>query len=258
MSKQAKPRSAVIYRGPSLIDGAPIVAIAIIQSGNSKTGNMVQTYILREDLDPVLASKTGADVSICGSCPHRGIATDDPKKKQAAGRTCYVVLGQGPTIVYRAHARGFYPDATTTAGRRAIGAGRMVRLGTYGDPAAVPSTVWRDLISEALGHTAYSHQAATAGADFAPDLFMVSADSREQARDAWAAGMRTFRVIPVRDWSEHQRAAIDKNEILCPASSEGGFKSTCDRCGLCAGASKQAKSVAIVAHGASARAFVGA
>lgn len=257
-TKQARPQSAVIYRGPSLIDGAPIVAIAILQSGNSKTGNMVQTYIIRSDMAPTDASKTGADVSICGACPHRGTPTDDPSKKQAAGRTCYVLLGQGPTTVYRAFARGYYPDACSKTGRRAIGRGRMVRLGTYGDPAAVPSHVWRELIADAIGHTAYSHQAGTAGADFAPDLFMQSADSLQQARDAWAAGNRTFRVIPVRDWTEFRRGALDKNETLCPASSEGGFRTTCDRCGLCAGASKQAKSIAIVAHGASARAFVGA
>jgi hypothetical protein len=254
----SKAKSAVIYRGPSLIDGAPIVAVAIIQSGNSKTGNMVQTYIIRADVEPLAASKSGADISICGQCPHRGTATDDANKKQAIGRTCYVNLGQGPTVVYRAFARGYYPDAMTSAARRAIGAGRMVRLGTYGDPAAVPSHIWRELLADAAGHTAYSHQAATAGADFAGDLYMQSADSLSQARDAWAAGNRTFRVIPVRDWTEYKRAALDKNETLCPASSEGGFRTTCDKCGLCAGAGKKAKSIAIVAHGASARMVIGA
>lgn len=253
----SKAKSAVIYRGPSLIDGAPIVAIAILQSGNIKTGNMIQTYIIRSDMDPLQASKTGADIAICGSCTHRGTATNDPAKRQAAARTCYVQLGQGPTVVYRAFARGVYPDAITSAGRRAIGSGRMVRLGTYGDPAAVPSHVWRELLADAAGHTAYSHQATTAGADFAADLYMQSADSLTQARDAWAAGNRTFRVIPVKDWTEYRRAALDKNETLCPASSEGGFKTTCDKCKLCAGSSVRAKSIAIVAHGASARMVTG-
>ena len=253
----SKAKSAVIYCGPSLINGAPIVAIAILQSGNIKTGNMVQTYIIRSDMDPLQASKTGADFAICGSCTHRGTATNDPAKRQAAARTCYVQLGQSPTMVYRAFNRGFYPDAMTSAGRRAIGSGRMVRLGTYGDPAAVPSQVWRELLADAAGHTAYSHQATTAGADFAADLYMHSADSLTQARDAWAAGNRTFRVIPVRDWTEYRRAALDKNETLCPASSEGGFKTTCDKCKLCAGSSVRAKSIAIVAHGASARMVTG-
>lgn len=49
---QSKLKSSILYRGPSLLDGQPIVAIAIVKSDNAKTGNMVQTYILREDIDP--------------------------------------------------------------------------------------------------------------------------------------------------------------------------------------------------------------
>ena len=62
----ANPTGYVIYRGPSLLDGAPIVAIATMQTSNRKTGNMVQTWILREDVSPVEASKAGADASVCG------------------------------------------------------------------------------------------------------------------------------------------------------------------------------------------------
>lgn len=46
----------IIYRGPSLLDGAPIVAIATGLDGkhrNSKTGNMVQTWIMRDDIAPI-------------------------------------------------------------------------------------------------------------------------------------------------------------------------------------------------------------
>lgn len=246
-----KAQSSVIYRGPSLIDGAPIVAIAIIQSGNRKTGDMVQTYILRADMDAREASRTGADFSICGNCPHRGTPTDSGRI--AANRSCYVNLAQGVTVVYKKFAAGGYPDVADVA---SIGRGRMVRLGTYGDPAAVPSSVWRALISEAIGHTAYSHQSKTDGADFQADLFMVSADSEAHAREAWAQGRRTFRVIPLAQWKTQGAGALVKgSEILCPASAEAGFKAQCADCGLCAGASKKARSVAIVAHGAGARAF---
>lgn len=41
-------------------------------------------------------------------------------------------------------------------------------------------------------------------------------------------------------------------DVWCPASSEGGFRSTCQRCGLCAGTSANAASVAIQAHGSGA------
>lgn len=245
-----KAKSSIVYRGPSLLDSNPIVVVAIVKSGNRKTGDMVQTYILNDNgQTPCENSKTGEDFSICGNCPHRGIATDSPKAKQALKRSCYVVISQGATIVHKSIARGVYPVATGHAQIAAIGAGRMVRLGTYGDPAAVPSYIWDSLIADATGHTAYTHQNTIAGADMRDDLFMVSADTFQQAADAWKAGQRTFRVI------DSVEARDPKNEILCPASVEAGQRTTCVSCGLCAGALVKAKNIAIVAHGAGAANF---
>lgn len=239
-----KAQSSVIYRGPSLIDGQPIVVVALIKSGNDKTGNMVQTYILNDNgMTPCENSKTGNDFSICGNCPLRGLATNDPKRKQAEKRGCYVVLGQGPTIVFKGLQRGIYPTAQGHDAIAAIGAGRMVRLGTYGDPSAVPSFIFESLLSQSKGHTAYTHQSGMAGADVRSDLYMISADNAAQAQAAWGKGNRTFRVI--KDVAE----VIKGKEIICPASAEAGYRTTCDKCGLCAGASIAAKSIAIVAHG---------
>ena len=39
------------------------------------------------------------------------------------------------------------------------------------------------------------------------------------------------------------------NEIQCPASEESGKRTTCAACQLCGGTSKNARSVAIMAHG---------
>lgn len=233
----------IIYNGPSLIDGSPIVAIAIAKSGNVKTGNMVQTYIIRADMNPLEASKTGADYSICGSCPHRGTPTNDKARKQALKRSCYVNLGQGPLIVFKAFMRGIYPVVTGHKAIAAIGKGRMVRLGTYGDPAAVPAYIWESLISEAEGHTAYTHQSGVVSAQARPEFMMISADTKAQAEIAWTEGKRTFRVIK----GTHE--IVTGREILCPASKEAGFKTTCNSCGLCGGSSVKAKSIAIVDHG---------
>ncbi len=234
---------AIIYQGPSLIDGKPIVAIVVANSDNSKTGNMVQTYIIRADIDPRDASKTGEDFSICGNCKFRGIPTTDPDRKIAEKRECYVNISQGPLIVYKALQRGVYQSVTGHAAIAAIGAGRMVRLGTYGDPAAVPAYVWESLISEAEGHTAYTHQSGVVTAQARPDFMMISADSEPEARAAWLRGERTFRVI--KSTSDIVRGS----EVLCPASKEAGFKSTCIKCGLCGGNGVKAKSIAIVDHG---------
>jgi hypothetical protein len=229
-------KSGIIYKGPSLLDGAPIVVIATYSNRNRKTGAVVQTYILCEGINPLEASKTGADYSICGTCPMRGETTTDPARKQAKGRRCYVNLGQGVLTVWRAYRRGVYHAADSAAARAAIGRGRVVRLGTYGDPAAVPDYVWSELLSDAETWTAYTHQKP-----WRPDIAMQSADSLDEARAHWAAGRRTFRVLT----GLHD---LDKaNETLCPASKEAGARVQCRACKLCRGG-VNAKSIGIVEH----------
>lgn len=245
-TRTPKAHNSIIYSGPSMIDGQPIIVVAIVTSGNVKTGNMLQTHILRADIDPVKASKTGADVSICGNCTHRGTPTMDPLKKTAQGRTCYVNIGQGPNQVFKAYSAGKYPTATTPEQITALGRGRMVRLGTYGDPAAVPAQVWNALLAESTGHTGYTHQH-----DKAPDYtrMMYSADNAQDALQAQVKGYRTFRVIPVQDYSTNGKGALLQSEILCPASKENDKGVTCSQCKLCTGSNSNAKSIAIVAHG---------
>ena len=223
---------AIIYNGPSLLDGKPIVVIATYSNRNTKTGKVVQTYILRSDINPLEASKTGEDYSICGSCPMRGEVTTDPKRKIAKGRKCYVNLGQGVLIVFKSYKRGVYKEGDP----RTMGRDRFVRGGTYGDPAAVPSEVWDELLAECETWTAYTHQKP-----WRPDIAMQSADSYDEAKAHWAEGRRTFRVIV-------DLGDIDKSkETLCPASKEAGRRVQCTACKLCKGSSL-AKSIAIVEH----------
>ena len=236
-----------IYRGPSLIDGQPIVVLAQVGSRNRKTGDMVQTFILRSDVDPITASRTGQDASICGSCPHKGLAHDGANGT-ASGRTCYVTLAHAPLIKYKSMKRGIYNTATGHEAIKAVGFGRMIRIGTYSDGAAVPSYIWDSLCEGAAGWTAYTHQGNYKTAATDPKRYMTSAESIIQAEAAWQRGERTFRVIA--DVSEVAKG----KEILCPASKEAGERVQCDQCKLCAGASINAKSIAIVAHGSSARA----
>jgi hypothetical protein len=242
--KIMKTQNSIIYRGPSQIDGSPIVVVAITKSSNSKTGNMVQTYILCDNgLDPMLNNKLGNDYSICGNCKHRGEAQDiDAPGKHAKGRTCYVALFQGVLNVWKQVEKNAYPMAQGHEAIAKLGAGRMVRVGTYGDGAAVPNYIWNSLLSEADGHTAYSHQDDLAGVDVDAGRYMISADTLTQAVQAWKDSKRTFRVI--NDVEE----VVKGSEVLCPASKEAGRRATCDTCKLCAGASIKAKSIAIVLH----------
>jgi hypothetical protein len=186
----------IIYKGPSLLDGKPIVAIATYSNRNTKTGKVLQTYIIRSDISPL----------------------------------------EAPTIVYKSFINGVYPKADFQWSRILLGLDRFVRIGTYGDPAAVPNHVWEQLLSNADTWTAYTHQS-----NWRPDIAMQSVDNYEQAIAQWKQGNRTFRVIA-------NLGDIDKQkEALCPASKEAGRRVQCTACKLCKGSSK-AKSIAIVKH----------
>jgi hypothetical protein len=249
-----KPTGYIVYEGPSLIDGSPIVAIATISSRNKKTGRMLQTWILRADIDPLTANRTGEDYSICGECPLRGTANPGKVSGTADNRGCYVQIGQAPASVYRTYKAGRYPKAivyggllfppdVAAKGGSCIGKGEIVRLGAYGDPAAVPGSVWDMLTKFSKGWTGYTHQSGLI--DSAPvNRCMVSADNENQARQAWGKGYRTFRIVA------DVQAVIKGSEVICPATPEGGSKATCADCRLCMGSSKAGKSVAVVAHGA--------
>lgn len=229
----------IIYEGPSRLDGAPIAMIVTgvdTPSGNGKTGPMIQTWIIRTDMGPLEASRTGADAAICGSCIHRGIATPERERGWAAERSCYVDIGKAPNGVFKAMQRGRYPIVTDPRDIRAIGADRAVRLGSYGDSGAVPEGPQRDLIADARTHTGYTHNGGPT------DICMLSVDSLPEAENAWAHNIRTFRVTaPGEDKTS--------NEVWCPASEIGGYRATCHTCGLCRGSRIRAKSVAIPGHG---------
>jgi hypothetical protein len=242
MTTNKKPSGYVLYRGASLLDGAPIVAIAIIKSTNVKTGNMVQTYILADNgLSPLESAKSGADFAICGDCKHR--------RYHGEMRDCYVNIGQGANAVYKAYLKGNYPAGIQAAAEAS--AARMVRLGTYGDPAAVPAYIWQALISKAEGHTGYSHQwqNGKASADIMA-LCMASADNASERAAAKLAGYRTFRV-------RGENEPIEAGEFICPASAEGNKRKLCGECGACDGGlnSKRADPVIIV-HGSLKSRFI--
>lgn len=229
--------AGIVYAGDSLlVPGAPIVAILTSGSVNTKTGPMAQVWILSANRLPKDAVTLGEDDAICGDCRWRGDGT-------GAGRQCYVNLSRAPSNVYRAYAGGRYADCTTPAQRAALARGQHLRLGAYGDPAAVPVVVWEQLVGYAVGWTGYTHQWRTADPRF-KHLCMASVDSDAERFRAQQAGWRTFRAISKFD------VEVRRDEVLCPASAEMDHQATCLTCGLCGGLSREARSVAIHAHGA--------
>lgn len=248
-----QPRGFILYRGPSLLDGSPIVVVATgfaRRSKNAKTGDMVQTYILADGPDPVTASRTGKDASVCGDCKHR----------PSNGGACYVTLAHGPLAVHKGLQRGIYPVATMSRvddHLMTLGEGRMVRLGTYGDPAAVPAWVWQALVSRAAGRTGYTHQWRNGDLDAVHldalrSLVMASVDSEEERTYALQLGWRYFRIRG----SDAQ--PLGAREFVCPASEEAGKRASCATCGACDGIERGAHkaSPVIVVHGGKARRFI--
>jgi hypothetical protein len=230
----AKPKGIVLYEGPSVLDGSPIVVVATLNSKNAKTGDMVQTWIMRSDLNPVEASKTKQDASVCGGCPHR----------HSLGGACYVNIGQAPLAVWKAYKRGSYAQITD-AGVGDYLNGRFIRLGSYGDPAAVPALVWEYVTGLASGWTGYTHQIGHKKFDSAILRFcMVSADTPKSAQMHNKHGRRTFRV-------KTPEAPLMAGEIECPA--ETGVK--CADCRACSGALGGGVSIAIDVHGSRSKRY---
>lgn len=230
-----------LWEGASLYDGSPIAVILTgieSKSTNSKTGAMLQTYILRRDIKPSDALKTGDDVSICGDCRHRPITA-----RKTGEATCYVNVGQGVNSTWGAYKRGRYPKATPEQIAHLI-EGRKVRFGTYGDPCVAPVQIFQTLAFLADGHTGYTHRWRDMTFDISAwsPLVMASVDDLWEQQTAKALGMRYFRVSIGLD-------ALQDREVRCPASAEMGKRTTCVSCTLCSGTSIRAKSVVIADHG---------
>ena len=225
-------RGFILYRGPSMLDGSPIVMIGIMKTANPKTGDMIQTFILVDGMVPLEASKQGADKANCGDC----------RLKHNVGGPCYVNLGQAPHAVYKAYERGIYPVYVPELHSQFFN-DRDLRMGAYGDPAAVPIEVWEHMIVITKGRTGYTHQLMHKGFNKKfIGICQISADSPKQALKYQAMGAKTFRVAKEGD-------GLLEGEIQCPADTHG---TQCKDCLLCDGTQAN---VAVLVHGARAGRF---
>ena len=258
-----RPLGLILYEGPSLFD--PDYSIAVIatnlpgrESKNSKTGKMVQIWIIPTDGGILPALANGTDASVCGDCPLRPITArarrraekllarrEDRKPKPVP--ICYVNQGRAPAGVSRAYFAGSYTPTSPELESRYL-SGQRLRFGAWGDPAAAPSSLWTRLAAlPGVRWTGYTHGHLRQDVSDLRALVMLSADSAEIAMAYRARGWRTFRV---------RHGAADPllpGEIACPASAEAGARIQCDRCLLCDGAARmdirRLPSIAIIDHG---------
>lgn len=228
----------IIYDGPSMLDNKPIVAIATglnNKSSNEKTGDMIQVWIIRSDISPMDAANNGEDYSICGDCIHRGNIENGKNKN----RSCYVLLFTAPTNIYKAYKSNKYPMIDNISN---IFKNRLVRLGAYGDPAALPFDVIKNIVQSCDKHTGYTHQWKKF-----PELnqfVMASVDNIDEYNEAQSMGFRTFRVTTNID------DVLKGLEFICPASKEKNKVLSCSECKACGGNTSANKaSVVIKVHG---------
>lgn len=250
-----------IYNGPSQLDGTPIVVIAVggnTTSGNGKTGDMIQVYILRLDMPPFDAAELGFDDAICGGCTLRPILAKALAKATGAKvSACYVDKIRGPNGIWKSFTAGNIATVTPAEARRRYdglttcdtptndkGQGHArsrcrredhgnkplgIRHGAYGDPASVPIEVWDALLGKGK-HTSYTHQWETAPSELMK-ISMASIDSQtwpdvNAAVDkAKAMGLRWYRVLKPGE-------AKRDDERMCP---EASGRTNCAKCGLCNG-----------------------
>lgn len=248
---QDLPNGVVLWEGPSKLDGAPIMIVLtglVDASDNEKTDDMIQSWIMRRDVAPHDAVRTGEDVSVCGGCTQRPVlvragATAKYAKDKKTGKmkvayyqrpdgtrvkqgdTCYVLTHNAPLSVYNAYHKGKYPRINA-AQAAALTTGRILRIGSYGDPAATPIEVWMSAIRAAKGRTGYTHQWCRHDAQAWKPYLMASTETLADSWRAKAMGWRYFRA---------GYDPLQPGEAMCPASKEAGAKITCAPCRQCNG-----------------------
>ena len=218
----------IVYEGPSQLNGKPIVAILTNinnPSVNTKTGDMAQLTIMPKGIKHSDAVKTGEYDAVCGDCNRR------PSTAKANGlKPCYV-NPRAPNSIHRAYERGSYNTGTVTQ------LNKPLRLGMWGDPAAIPYDIVKGLADSTSKHTGYTHR----WREFPEfnSICMASVDTEAQRLEAKALGFRCYRV---RD----EGAPLMEGEIDCPESDKSR-NIQCADCGLCAGMAVKAKDISIVA-----------
>jgi len=218
----------VIYEGSSMFDGKPIVVIVTGSrnpSSNIKTGAMLQTWVMRSDMNPIEALRNGSDISACYNCPYR------PKGENGTERACYV-NPIGLNAVYKQYASGAYGTVPNYS------LGLSARIGSYGDPAAVPIAVWKELMTNVPFVTGYTRQWKNPKFQEFKKFCQASCHNEVEYQQAIALGWNAF-VVRVKG------SPVPMGAIQCPAVANP-YITTCATCKMCNG---NTTSISVEAHG---------
>lgn len=213
------------WQGPSLIDGRPIMlclSSLTTPRTNRKLGDMVQAWIIPVDEPPQVAVKTGLDASVCGDCLRRFSVRF--ARPESAGRQpdevacpgdcrrctlcepgdgrnvyqvehgtpgrCYVIPWQVPKLMHEVH--GLKEPDLEGARIAIVKARKRVRISAYGDPTAIPLSVWDELVPWSRWGPTYTRRWRVSR-EWAGRA-MASVESVAEADEAHEQGWRTYRV----------------------------------------------------------------
>ena len=220
----------ILFKGKSFINNKKIVVIVTglnAKTMNAKTGNMLQTWILYDDMEPHKAFKIKEyGETVCGNCPHAGYNNN----------SCYVKWFHAPLNVYKAYKNNRYECFN---GNYEIFRDKSIRFGSCGDPSLIPLYMVKKMIDVCKNHTGYTHQWSNEFAIRFKGLFMASVDSFEEYLKASSIGFKCFYV-------KHESVEDPKKFIHCPASIERDQKTSCNLCNMCNG---DKADIVINAHG---------
>lgn len=213
---------------------------------NEKTGKgaAVSIFSKHQIYDDEPAAKMFAQsktATNCLSCPLRDGRCYTSKGNMARG-----LMAQKRAILKRYKKFEDIPEVTLERSLqlpqeiRKLVQGKYFRFGAYGCPTNIPFFWVQAIAGLARSWTGYTHEYRDPKKQAYRDFFMASTHTQKDIDFAESLGWRCFTAV--LEGSEPEK------QVNCPASFEAGRKTTCDRCKLCQGASKKAKSVWIYKH----------
>lgn len=231
-AQRHKVSGAVLYEGPSRINGEPIAAVMVYGSDNKKTGDIPQVWLFQPGVHPYQARVDGSDVAVCGGCI------------LAKNRGCYV---QWTTLkpVTESYGKGNYGDIDHARWWFRRNSPNAVRIGAYGDPVAVPLEVWERLAElpprpTIIGYTQMWRSPLAKGYQ---KFCMASTKSPQEYADAKRLGWRSYRVALPQD------TTLAQGQQWCPEVLSD--EDTCKGCRMCSGG-VDGPDIMVELHGAGA------